>query len=137
MRVINFLVAGFVFLPAVVSAEEITDAKVSALAERMQKIKQVLNNQALIDLAQRTAALQREVRELRGENERLGYELDSIKTLQREQLLSIDRRLQSMSATPATAKPAEAGSESTITATTEIQVPATQVPNTPLSLIHI
>ncbi len=126
MRVINFLVAGFVLLPAVVSAEEITDVKVSALAERMQKIEQVLNNQALIDLAQRTAALQREVRELRGENERLRYELDSIKTLQREQFLSIDRRLQSMSATPATAKPAEVGSESTITATTETPVPTAQ-----------
>ena len=126
MRVIIFLAAGFVLLPAVVSAEEITDAKVSALAERMQKIEQVLNNQALIDLAQRTAALQREVRELRGEIERLRYELDSIKTLQREQFLSIDRRLQSVSATPATAKPAEAGSESTITATTEIPVPAAQ-----------
>ena len=86
-------------------AEEAADAKISALFARMQKIEQALDNQALLDMAQRVATLQREVRELRGENERLLYELNSIKTLQREQYLALERRLQ-----PGSSPPQAAGS---------------------------
>ena len=97
MRVVKLLLASLLFLMSTTGfAEEATDAKVSALAARMQKIEQALNNQALLDMAKRVATLQREVRELRGENERLLYELNSIKTLQREQYLAIERRLQTV-----------------------------------------
>ena len=85
-------------LPAVVVAEETLDANFNALVERVQRIEQVVNNQALLDLAQRTADLHREVRELRGENEKLRYEINSIKTLQREQYLNLGNRLQDLSA---------------------------------------
>ena len=96
MKIVRILTASLLFsIAAAGMAEEVTDATVSALSARMQKIEQALNNQALLDMAQRVATLQREVRELRGQNERLLYELNSIKTLQREQYLAMERRLQS------------------------------------------
>lgn len=96
MRTVKILITSLLFsMAATGMAEEVTDAKISALSARMQEIEQALNNQALLDMAQRVATLQREVRELRGENERLLYELNSIKTLQREQYLALERRLQS------------------------------------------
>ena len=96
MRIARILITSLLFSMAGAGmAEEVTDAKISALSARMQKIEQALNNQALLDMAQRVATLQREVRELRGENERLLYELNSIKTLQREQYMALERRLQS------------------------------------------
>ncbi len=96
MRTVKILIISLLFsMAATAMAEEVTDAKISALSARMQKIEQALNNQALLEMSQRVATLQREVRELRGENERLLYELNSIKTLQREQYLALERRLQS------------------------------------------
>lgn len=107
MHAIKLLTAGILLLMSATGiAEETSDIKVNALAARMQQIEQALNNNALLDMAKRMAALQREVRELRGENERLVYELNSIKTLQREQYMDIDRRLQSLSATAITTAPA-------------------------------
>ncbi len=95
MRIVRILVASLLFSAAATApAEQASDAEVSELSARMQKLEQALNNQALLDMAQRVAALQREVRELRGKNERLSYELNSIKTLQREQYLALERRLQ-------------------------------------------
>ena len=62
MRVVKLLLASLLFLMSTTGfAEEATDAKVSALAARMQKIEQALNNQALLDMAKRVATLQREV----------------------------------------------------------------------------
>ena len=128
IRSIFILTVGILLLPAIVIAEEAPDANVSALTERMQKIEKILNNQALLDMAQRTAALQREVRELRGENERLRYELNSVKTLQREQYLDIDRRLQSLSTTATTAGDLGdgTGSESGLAAVPDGSSPAVQ-----------
>ena len=103
MRVIIFLAAVILQFPVVVVAEETLDARFNALAEQVQKIEQAVNNQALLDLAQRTADLHREVRELRGENEKLRYELNSIKTLQRDQYLNLSRRLQALSDTTSAA----------------------------------
>ena len=100
MRALKAVLISLLFsLSAVAPAQEASDAR--ALTDRMQKLEQALSNQALLDLAQRIATLQREVRELRGENERLTYELNSIKTLQREQYMAIERRLQSAGTTPA------------------------------------
>ncbi len=100
MRALKAVLISLLFsLSAVALAQEASDAR--ALADRMQKLEQALSNQALLDLAQRIATLQREVRELRGENERLAYELNSIKTLQREQYMAIERRLQSAGMAPA------------------------------------
>ena len=76
-------------------AHKAAEEKVEALNSRVQRIERVVDNQALISLSKRIEALQREVQELRGDNERLNHELDTLKSRQREQYLDIDRRLQS------------------------------------------
>ena len=71
-----------------------TDAKVDELDARVKRIERVVDNQALLSMAKRIEDLQRQVQELRGENERLAYELNSLKTRQREQYLELDSRMQ-------------------------------------------
>ena len=61
----------------------------------MQRVERIANSEALVNLSQRINALQREIQQLRGENEQLTHELNNLKTRQREQFLDIDRRLQS------------------------------------------
>ena len=46
--------------------------------------------------ASTSAELQDELRQLRGDNERLRYEIDELKTRQRELYIDVDRRLQQM-----------------------------------------
>ena len=77
-------------------ADKVTDAKIDALDTRIQRIERVVDNQALLSMAQRIQALQREVQELRGENEALSHILATLKDDQRKQYLDIDRRLQSI-----------------------------------------
>jgi len=88
------LVVLFIFSPHAF-AHKAAEEKVEALNSRVQRIERVVDNQALINLSKRIEAMQREVQELRGENERLNHELDTLKSRQREQYLDIDRRLQS------------------------------------------
>lgn len=128
MRVIIFLVAVILQFPVMVVAEEALDARLNALAEKVRKIEQVVNNQALLDLAQRTADLHREVRELRGENEKLRYELNSVKTLQREQYLNLSRRLQALSDTTSAAG---SGSTGQVVPSGTLADTAEEAPTTP------
>ena len=96
MTVIKLLVAFILMLlSTIATADKVTDAKIGALDTRMQRIERVVDNQALVKLSKRIETLQREVQELRGENERLAHELNTLKTRQREQYLNVDRRLQS------------------------------------------
>ncbi len=108
---IKLLVAvALMLVSTIVVADKATDAKVNALDARMQRIERVVDNQALLNMAQRIEALQREVQELRGENERLVHEINTLKIRQREQYLDIDRRLQSSTSVPGTASiPASSG----------------------------
>lgn len=95
----KFFTAALLVVLLVVSdqsyAHKAAEEKVEALNSRVQRIERVVDNQALISLSKRIEALQREVQELRGDNERLNHELDKLKSRQREQYLNIDRRLQS------------------------------------------
>ncbi len=84
-----------VVLSTTVTAHKATEARVDALDARTQRIERVVDNQALLGMAKKIEALQRELQELRGENERLTYELNTLKERQREQYLDLDRRLQS------------------------------------------
>jgi len=61
----------------------------------MQRVERVANNEALVKMSQRLSAMQREIQQLRGENEQLTHELNTLKTRQKEQYLDIDRRLRS------------------------------------------
>ena len=134
MNLIKLLVAvALMLVSTIVTADKATDAKVNALDARMQRIERVVDNQALLNLAKRIEALQREVQELRGENEQLVHEINTLKTRQREQYLDIDRRLQSSSGVPEAASiPASremAVTDTTVTQSQEVtQSPPTSVP---------
>ncbi len=128
----SLLAVTLMLVSTIVAADKATDAKVNALDARMQRIERVVDNQALLNMAQRIEALQREVQELRGENERLAHEINTLKTRQREQYLDIDRRLQSSTSVPGTASmPASSGVSVTDTAATQSQE-VTQSPPTTL-----
>ncbi len=59
---IKLLVAvALMLVSTIVVADKATDAKVNALDARMQRIERVVDNQALLNMAQRIEALQREV----------------------------------------------------------------------------
>ena len=101
MKLIKLLVAIVpITISTIAAADKATDVKIDALDARMQRIERVVDNQALLSMAKRIEALQREIQELRGENERLTHELNTLKDRQREQYLDIDRRLQSSAGVP-------------------------------------
>lgn len=75
-------------------AHKANNERLDALDARMQRVERIANSEALVNLSQRINALQREIQQLRGENEQLAHELSNLKARQREQFLDIDRRLQ-------------------------------------------
>lgn len=75
-------------------AHKANNERLDAMDARMQRVERIANSEALVNLSQRINALQREIQQLRGENEQLTHELNTLKTRQREQYLDIDRRLQ-------------------------------------------
>ena len=92
------VLSALLFVAPVSAADRKTEARLAELEQRMARADQLLQNQALIDMAQRMEEMQQELRELRGENERLAYELESLKKRQRELYLDIDRRMQEVEA---------------------------------------
>ena len=97
MIITRLLTVVLLFVSAIAQADEVVNAKLDELDARTQRIERVVDNQALLSLAKRIESLQREVQELRGENERLAFELNALKTRQREQFLDIDKRLHASS----------------------------------------
>ena len=88
--------------PAVLFAHKANNEKIDAIDARMQRVERITNNQALVNMSQRIDALQREIQQLRGENEQLTHELNTLKARQREQFLSIDQRLQNSNSVTST-----------------------------------
>jgi tol-pal system protein YbgF len=78
-------------------AHKANNGRLDSMEARMLRIEQTTNSEALIKLSQRISAMQSEIQQLRGENEQLAHQLNTLKTRQREQFLDIDRRLQSSS----------------------------------------
>lgn len=76
-------------------AHKSNNTRLDAMETRMLRVERSANNEALLKLSQRINAMQNEIQQLRGENEQLTHELNTLKTRQREQFLDIDRRLQS------------------------------------------
>ncbi len=77
------------------AAHKANNERLDAIEARMKRVERTANSEALVKLSQRIDALQREIQQLRGENEQLAHELNLLKTRQREQFLDLDRRLQS------------------------------------------
>ncbi|MDO6461056.1 tol-pal system protein YbgF [Granulosicoccaceae sp. 1_MG-2023] len=68
----------------------------AALDQRLQRVERILDNQVLLDMLQRMDSLQNEVRQLRGELERLNHEQSNLSKRQRDLYLDTDRRIQAL-----------------------------------------
>jgi tol-pal system protein YbgF len=71
-------------------------AQEPSLEARVARMERLLDNQALVELAQRVEELQSELRDLRGLIEQQGYEVEGIKKRQRELYLDVDRRIRDL-----------------------------------------
>ena len=113
------LVLSFIPSADAASNEEL-EQQIGAVEGRLARVEKLLNNEVLLDLLQRLETLQRELQELRGDNERALHELGAIKARQRELYLDVDRRLQQL----------ETGSSSRSQAP-RAALPAPQAPDRP------
>ncbi len=103
--VVGLMALVLVQAPGLSFAHKSNNERLDAIDARMQRVERITNNQALINMSQRIDALQREIQQLRGENEQLTHELNTLKERQRDQFLNIDRRLQGSSTATMTEDP--------------------------------
>ncbi|MCB1756438.1 MAG: tol-pal system protein YbgF [Gammaproteobacteria bacterium] len=86
-----------VFVPLSQAADKKAPSA-EVLDQRLQRVERILDNQVLLDMLQRIESVQREVRLLRGEIERLDHEMEAMSKRQRNLYLDTDRRLQALEA---------------------------------------
>ncbi|MFZ2507495.1 MAG: tol-pal system protein YbgF [Steroidobacteraceae bacterium] len=77
--------------------------RIGSLEQRMGIVEQKLENQALLEMSRQLDALGAEIRNLRGELEKLQHELDAARRQQRDQYLDLDTRLRAIETAAATA----------------------------------
>lgn len=97
-----------------VKPEDPVYAKIGQLEERLGHIERVVNNQSLLELAQRLDETRAEVDSLRGELERVQHEADQGRERDKALLADLDERLRALEAAGAgavAAKPADAGDQ--------------------------
>lgn len=85
-----------VVLASTALAADKKDLSAEVLDQRLQRVERILDNQVLLDMLQRIESVQNEVRQLRGEIERLDHEMSSMSKRQRNLYLDTDRRLQAL-----------------------------------------
>ncbi|MFN2339091.1 MAG: YbgF trimerization domain-containing protein, partial [Gammaproteobacteria bacterium] len=68
------------------------------LVQRVERMERMLDSRSMLDLLNQIEQLQREVQQLRGEQEVQGHTLNGLQQRQREQYLDIDRRLHRLEA---------------------------------------
>lgn len=68
------------------------------LVQRVERMERMLDSRSMLDLLNQLEQMQREVQQLRGEQEVLGHTLNGLQQRQREQYLDIDRRLHRLEA---------------------------------------
>ncbi|HET9679630.1 MAG TPA: tol-pal system protein YbgF [Gammaproteobacteria bacterium] len=83
--------------------------RLSQVENKLARIERLTQNDSLLRLASQIEQLQQEVRELRGEVERLSHAVSGIQSRQRDLYLDIDRRLQALEAGGATGDTAVSG----------------------------
>lgn len=124
MQILNPLRVGVLLAVAVYSATAFA-AREGSLEYRVERLETLMQSQGLIDLLTQVQQLQREVRQLRGEVETQGYQLQEMQQRQRDLYLDIERRLQG--GQPAGAMPPLLPTDPTSQLPTE-----TAAPDTPL-----
>jgi tol-pal system protein YbgF len=70
--------------------------KLTEVDGRVLRIERVINNQSLLELAQKDDALQNELRALRGQLEELQHGVDNVRNQQRDLYADLDKRIQSL-----------------------------------------
>ena len=80
----------------------------TSLEQRVQRIERMIESNAMLQLLESVKALQREVRELRGEIEVQNHTLEQLERRQRELYADTDRRLQAIETGAVAAAPAAA-----------------------------
>lgn len=89
------LLTGVPAMPAAAAASR------AELDERLARVERIVDSQALTEIAAQVAALETELRALRGSLEELQFALDGARRQQRDQYLDLDRRLQAVEAAAA------------------------------------
>lgn len=79
--------------------EDPTWQKLTEVDGRVLRIERVINNQSLLELAQKNDALQNELRGLRGQLEELQHGLDTLRSQQRDVYADLDKRVQALEGT--------------------------------------
>lgn len=70
--------------------------KLTEVDGRVLRIERVINNQSLLELAQKNDALQNELRGLRGQLEELQHGIDTLRSQQRDVYADLDKRVQAL-----------------------------------------
>jgi tol-pal system protein YbgF len=85
--------------------------KLTEVDGRVLRIERVINNQSLLELAQKNDALQTDVRNLRGQLEELQHSVDMLRDQQRDLFADLDRRVQGLESNRAAAQSAVAAAQ--------------------------
>ena len=80
-----------------------TYQKLTEVDGRVLRIERVINNQSLLELAQKNDGLQTELRTLRGQLEELQHSVETVRTQQRDLYADLDKRIQTLESNKATA----------------------------------
>jgi tol-pal system protein YbgF len=78
--------------------------KLTEVDGRVLRIERVINNQSLLELAQKNDALQNELRNLRGQVEELQHSIDTMRDQQRDLYADLDKRIQTLENTKVAAQ---------------------------------
>lgn len=97
-------VAGILFITGVTSVRAQAPVRNSEadISQRLARIEQLLQNQGLLDMLQRLDNLQQQLKDLRGEIEVQGRDIEELKRRQRALYTDVDQRLQRMEGSTAT-----------------------------------
>lgn len=101
----GFWLVGSLLLTACTTPREQdpTWQKLTEVDGRVLRIERVINNQSLLELAQKNDALQNELRGLRGQLEELQHSVDGVRNQQRDLYADLDKRLQTLESSKAAA----------------------------------
>ncbi len=102
--------------------EDPLQIRLNDLDTRLGRLERVVNNESLMELAQRIDALQAEVRGLRGQGEELENGLEAVRRQQRDLYADLDRRIAALEGRIATGAGASLASTAAVT-------PAAAVPS--------
>jgi len=103
IRPILVAVLSGLLAPAALAQAPVVDS--ANLSARLQRLERTLSSSSLLQLAQNIQALQREIRELRGELELQSRDIRRLRKRQRDLYLDIDKRLQALASAPVVAAP--------------------------------